>query len=505
MQNFFHDFKLKLKEFHDPAATIITDFSLCDFTKIHAYLNQQSQVRKLRTQEEINKEKVQKEQLREKYGWATVDGKKERIANFTIEPPGLFLGRGQHPLAGHIKERVMPEDVTINIGRGEDIPPCPIEGHNWNQVVHNNEVAWLAFWREKVNGVFKYIWLHPSFSLQGASVMEKYEKARKLALSIDQIREAYSRGFISSDPLEKQRSTALYFIDRLALCVGNEKVEADAGTIGCCTLCVEHIKLSNSPEPCSVSFDFLAKDSMHYQNTIQVCEPVFNNLKEFTTGKAPSESLFSALSTTLLNHYIQSFMEGLSAKVFRTYNASFTLEQELNNDPPPAEASLEIKLQFYNNCIKQVAVLCGHMNPVNEIAFSASKKRFEAELLALNHEKKMILKQLWKLNGKPTEDGMDVEVSPGKGETDPAVTIPDSTGLCAKRLVTIEQKVAQIEGVISSQGNTETYALGTSKLNYLDPRISVSWCKKVGLPIERVFSSLREKFSWAMNAENFRF
>ena len=29
-------------------------------------------------------------------------------------------------------------------------------------------------------------------------------------------------------------------------------------------------------------------------------------------------------------------------------------------------------------------------------------------------------------------------------------------------------------------------ALSTSKLNYLDPRISVAWCKRFGVPIEKV-------------------
>jgi DNA topoisomerase I len=42
-------------------------------------------------------------------------------------------------------------------------------------------------------------------------------------------------------------------------------------------------------------------------------------------------------------------------------------------------------------------------------------------------------------------------------------------------------------------------ALGTSKTNYLDPRISAAWCKKHSVPIERIFpKTLREKFRWAL-------
>ncbi len=41
----------------------------------------------------------------------------------------------------------------------------------------------------------------------------------------------------------RQRSVALYFIDKLALRAGNEKDEDQADTVGCCSLRVEHIKL----------------------------------------------------------------------------------------------------------------------------------------------------------------------------------------------------------------------------------------------------------------------
>lgn len=44
-------------------------------------------------------------------------------------------------------------------------------------------------------------------------------------------------------------------------------------------------------------------------------------------------------------------------------------------------------------------------------------------------------------------------------------------------------------------------ALSTSKINYMDPRISVSWCKNFEVPIEKVFEkTLRSKFAWAMSA-----
>lgn len=58
-----------------------------------------------------------------------------------------------------------------------------------------------------------------------------------------------------------------------------------------------------------------------------------------------------------------------------------------------------------------------------------------------------------------------------------------------------------------SREELKTVALGTSKINYLDPRITVAWCKRLDMPLERIFNNtLRSKFKWAMDVEpEFRF
>ena len=56
---------------------------------------------------------------------------------------------------------------------------------------------------------------------------------------------------------------------------------------------------------------------------------VFKNLKLFTENKKGEDNLFDRLNTSILNKYLQELMEGLTAKVFRTYNASSTLQNQL--------------------------------------------------------------------------------------------------------------------------------------------------------------------------------
>ena len=68
---------------------------------------------------------------------------------------------------------------------------------------------------------------------------------------------------------------------------------------------------------------------------------------------------------------------------------------------------------------------------------------------------------------------------------------------------TIERLMEQLEKLEiqrTDKDENKTIALGTSKLNYLDPRISVAWCKKHEVPIEKVYNKTqREKFRWAID------
>jgi len=54
---------------------------------------------------------------------------------------------------------------------------------------------------------------------------------------------------------------------------------------------------------------------------------------------------------------------------------------------------------------------------------------------------------------------------------------------------------------IIKQEDNKNIAIGTSKINYNDPRITVVFCKNNDVPIEKLFpSKLRSKFVWAMYA-----
>uniref|UniRef100_A0A2M4BB91 DNA topoisomerase I n=1 Tax=Anopheles marajoara TaxID=58244 RepID=A0A2M4BB91_9DIPT len=476
-ENFFKDWR---KTMTQSERERIKDLSKCNFRPMAAHFAQLAEQNRNRTKEQKAALKAENEQLMKEYGICVIDGHKEKIGNFKIEPPGLFRGRGEHPKMGLVKRRVMPEDVIINCSKDSKIPVAPA-GHRWKEVRHDNTVSWLASWTENVQGQVKYIMLNPSSKLKGEKDWQKYETARRLLKHIDYIRDTYRDEWKSKEMRIRQRAVAMYFIDKLALRAGNEKDDDQADTVGCCSLRVEHIELHkelNGKENVVV-FDFLGKDSIRYYNEVEVEKRVFKNLELFKENKKAGDDLFDRLNTSVLNDYLRNLMEGLTAKVFRTFNASFTLQKQLEELTDP-NSSVPEKLLAYNRANRAVAILCNHQRAVPK-----------------THEKSMgNLKEKIRVKREQVEQCQKELKDLKKSNVRDASAKDKKT----KQLERLKEQLKKLELQETDRDENKTIALGTSKLNYLDPRISVAWCKKFGVPIEKIFNKTqRDKFRWAID------
>ncbi len=71
-----------------------------------------------------------------------------------------------------------------------------------------------------------------------------------------------------------------------------------------------------------------------------------------------------------------------------------------------------------------------------------------------------------------------------------------------KKFIGLTDKIKAQKLLLLDKDEGKTTALSTSKINYIDPRISVAWCKKYDVPVDKILNrALREKFKWALDID----
>jgi DNA topoisomerase I len=482
--NYLNDFKKLLpKGFQHITSIKDVDFSEAFKLIDHEKKVKETEIERIRNLSYEEKKKLlsakraEREKLKAVYGKAIVDGIDVDIANWLVEPPGIFMGRGQHPLRGKWKPRVRPQDVTLNLGEDASIP----EG-TWQNVVHDHSSTWLATWMEKLTGKRKYVWLHDSSVLRQNNDKEKYDKAVKLERHIGKIqKEIINRMLNTRDINQKKIATVCYLIFRLAMRVGDEKDPEEADTVGASTLRVEHIKFPCNNGKQFIEFNFLGKDSVPWQKTLEVnsedARGLYNNLKSFMSDKESGYHIFDGITSGKVNVFLRGIdprnVPGLTAKVFRTYIATKTLKESLANPPIRVNknSSQAQKIYVARMANLKAAITCNHKKGI-DARNPASKKALEKFEESINKKQEIIEE----LRTRIAEKSWKTEIQ-------------------KKRL---EERLEKVEMHLKLQKETRDYNLGTSLRNYIDPRVMRAWLTYVDLDWDAIYTTtLRRKFKWA--------
>ncbi|MDW0182977.1 MAG: DNA topoisomerase I [Nitrososphaeraceae archaeon] len=481
--NFLSDFKKLLPERFTSVRNVdeidMTEaFSLVD-KELKIKENEKIRIKSLTRDERrrISQEKkLEKEKLKAIYGKAKIDGIEVDVANWLVEPPGIFMGRGLHPLRGRWKPRVTPKDVTLNLGQDASAPEGP-----WKAIVHDHYSTWLASWIENLTGKRKYVWLHDSSYLRQDNDKAKYDTAKKLEYYISDIeKEIINQMLNSKDVTRKKIATVCYLIYKLAMRVGDEKDTDEADTIGASTLRVEHLKFPKLGDKVQIEFNFLGKDSVPWQKTLEISSPdtkaLYENLLFFMKGKNKSDEIFEDITSSKVNKFLRSIdkenVPNLTAKVFRTCIATAIVKQHLSEPILKVNKNeSEFKKVYVAKIANlQAAITCNHkkgIDPKNP----ASKKAWEKFEQSLENKKEKI-KQL------------RMELKEKKWKTE-------------LQKLRKEQRVEKLEFQLRLQKETKDYNLGTSLRNYIDPRVFKSWCDYVDLDWTKIYTStLQRKFKW---------
>jgi DNA topoisomerase I len=481
-ENFLSDLKKLLPENYKNITIKDIDFSIAYRLADEEKAMKEQEKHRYKTLPKEQKKKIsqakkaERERLKAIYGKGVVDGIEVDIANWLVEPPGLFMGRGQHPMRGRWKPRVRPQDITLNLGENAPVP----EG-NWKEIIHDHSSTWLATWIENLTGKRKYVWLHDSAALRQENDKVKYDKAKKLAEHEGKVQREIIRRMVKGDG---KVATVAYLILKLAMRVGDEKDPDEADTVGASTLRVEHIEFPQVNGRQVIEFNFLGKDSVPWQKTLEVdsddTRALYENLKKFMQSKKLSDPIFDGINSRKVNAFLQQIMPGLTAKVFRTCIATREVQLQLSKAKVHKNSSEAQKIYVAKKANLEAAIRCNHkkgIDPKNPAAKKALEK-FE-ESIAKRKEAIAKLKE-------------DIAAKKWK------------TGFQEKRM---KETLERLQVQLMLQQETRDYNLGTSLRNYIDPRIMKAWLNYIELDWTKIYTAtLQRKFKWVegYKDKNFR-
>jgi DNA topoisomerase I len=115
------------------------------------------------------------------------------------------------------------------------------------------------------------------------------------------------------------------------------------------------------------------------------------------------------------------------------------------------------------------------------------EKKFNKNSSIAPHEETVTYGLAKKEDIKEAQNNVETKKPP---EEKPSIFIKKFPGTKDKTVSTIkklEEAIEKEEKKLLKKEENKSIALGTSKINYNDPRISVAWCKNNEVPIEKVF------------------
>lgn len=460
--------------------------------------------------------KAQREAIKEQYGYAIVNGKRVELGGYIVEPSGIFMGRGEHPLRGRWKEGASQSDITLNLS-----PDAPRPAGDWQEFVWQPDSLWVARWKDKLSDKLKYIWLSDTAPVKQKREAEKFDQAVELNAALDRVRAHIQKGLTDPSPKRKMVATACYLIDALCLRVGDEKDEDEADTVGATTLRPEHVTLH--PDG-AAEFRFLGKDSVEWHKTIELPAPVLRNLERLIRNARPSNSgngngdkpqIFPLVTSRNVNRFLSAILPGLTAKVFRTHHATEAVQQSLAESGIKPEDPEYKKWGAATQANLVAAELCNHTKKApaswpTRLERMQEREQKLRERIALREAQLEERQEALEALSQQAVEKL-AACSTEKQRQRAELSFQKKLARAAQRLDVARERLdkarADLGKLLTQMAiNSEkrTWNLNTSLKSYIDPRVYHHWGRQVDYDVLESYypKTLRRKFAWVRDTDS---
>lgn len=440
---------------------------------------------------ETQKDKTQKDKTQKDTTTVIMDGMQYTAARGAlVDSPGIFVSHDPNsPWRGRIRKRLTPADVTLNrtapLTPKLRTDPSKKTNNSSEKTIVNKGVSWIASWKDALSGKQKYVYLEAadassasSASPTARSMASKFHKAeaygaqRALLLRTALLRHMRGKGEDLHDIKRVQCAVCFHMLDAFAVRPGHDR---DGGTRGMVSLRVENVAIR--PTTNRIHLDFVGKDSVRFMGAAAVPKQVVSIMgkllgREDTQGGTPrkrkNDLVFDAITATDLNAYLSGLMPGLTAKVIRTFRASYHFEKalaRLRSTPQENDGHKQVAIKVFRLAAVHAAALCNHQRITQQCnAAYAPVRSGGIDQIAV------------RLSRRIEYEVDEEDITPTNRTT------PTSTSTLTS----------------TSTAGMQCWAPNTTLSNYIDPRCIFAFAKRHGVPVENLVPpKLAAKMRWA--------
>lgn len=436
----------------------------------------------------IHKDEIKKEneERKEKYGFAIVNGIREPLQSWILEPEGIFFGRGDCPYSGMWKKETSIEDVIVNTN-SKNLPIVIKDKKEIN--LKNYKVSWdptnhtCATYKILIgvpnkdeniikpkHTVYKNIMFGSTSSIKKEGQSKKYNAASVLGKSYEKILKQIEKDFNNNKNLDTV--IAVYMLFQKGIRIG-QRNPTNNGTKGLLSLeWNKDVKRIDN----KIKFDFYGKDSVHdisfiesdFSDQIEKC---WSNSIKLNTTKEEIENYISNIVPELKNIF--------TPKLCRTAVAAYTMQKALESVNKKYSLTKDsndtLKKIAFEEANMEVAKRLNHQKGVNKVAEQKRKEKFKENQLKLK-EREIKTKELI----KKRQDKIK-ELQSKNGSKDQIKKLKEMIEKSKMNLNNSKLKE-------SFKEQNQNFTSSTSKGAYIDPTIVKEWSELVNLPLEKIYS-----------------
>ena len=446
-----------------------------------------------------DKIKQANEEKKAKYGKVLINGVEENLQSWTIEPEGIFFGRGESPLNGFWKKATEPSEIVVN-SNSSNLPKLIVDEQetdfNWNVkwepnshfAAQYNIVVGIPGADGNIKTVkatkYKMIQFAANSSVKKEGQSKKYAAASELGKSYDliiqQVEKDFEKARTNCKFAELSTAIAVYMLFEKGIRIGSPEATVN-NTKGLLSLewGKEVYRQGNK-----IKFNFYGKDSVKDTSFIEteyadIIEKGWSKYTKLQTDKASIKNYVGNLVPEIKDVFSPKLCRtAVAASVMLKALDAVTAKYKLTKDTPEA-----LKKLAFNEANMEVAKKLNHQRGVNKVA---AAKREEANKL----KKEGLKEREAKVKELKEKRLQKIESLKAKGNS------KEKIAKLKEQIKKADERIAQSKRDLKFREENGDITASTSKGAYIDPSIVADFCTKIDLSLEKIYSkSQMQQFS----------